>query len=394
MVRPKKDGVGALAKRKRKGYCDMGVWVDTPSGKKFHILGRQGDPDLQKKYVAFCQAYYTEQERPKEDELVLATLFRSYIEKRLPRLHATDQHHVRTVMQILAESFGMMKVGNFDSVEFRRAQALVAEYGEEQEKPWSFTYCNKLMGYLRSILKWGIGRKLFSAANILEIQAVEPIGEGDEVYSLGETEPRDEVPDWVVQKSIPFLSPMMADIVRLIRGACLRPSELVRMRCQDIMMSKDGVVEIGHHKTDRFHVKRFAAFTPGEMRILRKYTAGKSADEHVFSPRDAVMAVWSGYKKMKGADEKILKYSEEYTTHSLGMALKRQLDKARAAGERIPNWTLYQLRHAAVTENSMRYGVETASYIAGHTSVKTTAIYDHKALRLAVMAAKERAERE
>jgi len=394
MARHKNDGVGAISQKKRAGYIEVGVWVDTPSGKKFHSLGRKGEPDIQRKYVDFCKAYYEEAAHPKEDALTISILFRHYIEKRLPRLHVTDQHHVKTVMGIVVEKFGLTSVSDFDSVAFREAQAAVAEYGTRQKKPWTFTYCNKLMGYLRAVLKWGIGRKLFNAANLLEIQAVEPIGQGDEVYDLSETVPREDVPDWVVKKSMPYLTPMMADIVRLIRGACLRPSELVRMRCQDLMESKDGVVEIGHHKTQRFNVRRFAAFTPEEMRILRKYARGKGADEYVFSPRDAVREVWKDYKNVKDAEEKILKYSEEYTTHDLGRALQRCLDRARASGEIIPHWTLYQLRHASVTENSMKFGVETASYIAGHKSIKTTAIYDHKALACAIMAAKDRAERE
>ena len=58
----------------------------------------------------------------------------------------------------------------------------------------------------------------------------------------------------------------------------------------------------------------------------------------------------------------------------------------------IPRWFPYQLRHAAVTANSIRYGVETAAYIAGHKSLKTTEIYDHKGEELARLAAEERGD--
>lgn len=387
MARPKNDGVGKISFKKRADYYEAGVWVQTPGGKKFYKIGRKGDPDLQRKYVEFCNRYYTAPAVRKGEAVMMATLFREYLEKRLPRLHQVDRFHVKKILGLVAERYGLTRVEDFDSVAFREVQAMVAEEGERQQKPWSFSYCNKLIKYLRAILKWGVGRKLFTAANLLEIQAVEAIGQGDEVYDLSETVQRADVPDWVVRKSMPYLPPTLQDMVRLIRGACLRPSELARMRVQDIMESRDNIVEIGHHKTQRHHIRRFAAFTPAEMRILRKYTIGKGADEHLFSPRDTMRE-----KNFRGAS--LLRFSEEYTTHTLGCWLRRCLDRARADGVKIPYWTLYQLRHASVTENSRLFGVETAAYIAGHKDMKTTAIYDHKAVECARAAAKKRAERD
>ena len=385
MARPKNDGVGALSFKKRSGYYEAGVWVETPSGKKFYKLGRKGDPDLQRKYIDFCSEYYS---RPvmKGEPVLMATLFRQYLEKRVPRMQVADQHHVKTVLGFVAPRYGLTRVEDFDSVAFREVQAMVAEYGASLTKPWSFAYCNKLMKYLRALLKWGVGRKLFSAANLLEIQSVEAIGQGDEAYELAETTQRADVPDWVVHKTLPHLPQTLADFVLLIRGACLRPSELCRMRVQDVMESQYGVVEIGHHKTQRHHVRRFAAFTPAEMRILRRRSIGKGADEHVFSPRDTM--------RERGVREEILtRYQDEYTTQRLGHWLRVSIAKAREAGEKIPFWTLYQLRHACVTENSKLLGVETAAYIAGHKDMKTTSIYDHKAVECAREAARLRAER-
>lgn len=393
MARPKNDGVGKISFKKRADYYEAGVWVQTPSGSKFYKIGRKGDPDLQRKYVLFCNEYYTRPTPIKGEPVMMATLFRQYLEKRLPRLHQIDQYHVRRLLGFVAERYGMTPVTDFDSVAFRDVQDIVAKYGASRKKPWSFTYCNKYMGYLRAILRWGVGRKLFSAANLLEIKAVEPIGQGDEQYDLSETTPRQDVPDWVVEKSLPYLTPMLADIVKLIRGACLRPSELCRMRVQDLMESENGVIEIKGHKTARFKVRRFAAFTPSEMAILRRRAAGKGADEHIFSPRDAVLESWENCK-VSDYRKKLLAYPEEYTTHALGGLLRRCLARAKAAGERFPSWTLYQLRHASVTENSRLFGVEVASYIAGHKSIKTTAIYDHKAVACAMEAARRRAERE
>lgn len=393
MARPKKNSFGAISYKRRAGHIDAGVWVDTPSGKRFHTIGRKGDPDLQRKYALFCASYIQEEEDVPLNEVTVAILFRHYLEKRLPHLQPADQHHVKLIMKLLVERFGTLKVREFDCVKFRAAQQVVALHGQRLVRPWSFAYCNKLMGYLRAIFKWGVGRKLFDASNLLEIKTVEPIGAGDEVYDLGDTSPRQDVPDAVIQKTLPYLSAVMVDVVTLIRGACLRPCELVRMRVQDVIESEGGVVEIKHHKTRRFGVRRFAAFSRAEMAILRRRCVGKGADEFVFSPRDTMRELWTR-RQFKADEDSLLRFTDQYTTERLGHALAEGIKRARAAGVRIPKWTLYQLRHTAVTENSEKYGVEMASYIAGHRSMKTTAIYDHKAVQCAIQAAEERTRRE
>lgn len=393
MARPKKNSFGAIAFKKRAGHIDAGVWVDTPSGKRFHTIGRKGDPDLQRKYALFCASYIQEEEDVPLNEVTVAILFRHYLEKRLPHLQPPDQHHVKLIMKLLVEKFGPVNVKDFDCVSFRSAQKVIATHGQRLVRPWSFSYCNKLMGYLRAIFKWGVGRKLFDASNLLEIKTVEPIGQGDEVYDLGDTFPRQEVPDEVIEATLPFLSDVMVDVVTLIRGACLRPCELTRLRVQDVRESRNGVVEIRHHKTQRFGVRRYAAFSRAEMAILLRRSYGKGADEFVFSPRDTMREVWKN-RRCRYLEDCLLKYSDHYTTERLGHALADGIKKARAAGVRIPKWTLYQLRHSAVTENSEKYGVEIASYIAGHRSMKTTAIYDHKAVQCAIHAAEERTRKE
>ncbi len=397
MPRPKNEGFGKISRKKRGPYYELRVWVRDGAGKNvFHRLGREGDPDIQEKYVEFQHKMLQVRKAVPKKGVTLSILFLKYMELRLPKLHITDQAHVRKVIGLVLDDFGTVVVDDFDSVEFRRAQELVALEGQrkgEGKKVWSFSHVNKLMKYLVSVLKWGVSRKLFPASNLLEIKTVEPVGRGDEVYELEVNEPRTDVPDEVILASLPHLSPILQDMVRIQRAACMRPSEVCGPRVLNIMTAKSGVVTIGKHKTMRFQVKRYAAFSPAEMEILRKHCRGKGADEYVFSPRDAIRPTWESYGwDSAKIEEKSLFYADHYTPETYYHAIQYRLKKAREAGVVIPRWFPYQLRHAAVTANSLRYGVETAAYIAGHKSIKTTEIYDHKGEQLARLAAEERGD--
>lgn len=396
MARPRNDGFGKLSRKKRGNYYELGVWVRDGAGKNvFHRLGREGDPDIQEKYVEFQHKMLQVRKAVPKEGVTLAMLFLKYMELRLPKLHTTDQAHVRKVLGLVLDDFGNMMVDDFDSVEFRKAQELVALEGQRKDagkKVWSFSHVNKLMKYLVSVLKWGVSRKLFPAANLLEIKTVEPVGRGDEVYELEVNEPRTDVPDEVILASLPHLSPILQDMVRIQRIAGMRPSELCALRVEHVLKATNGVIEMREHKTARFGTRRYFAFTQDELRILRRRCAGKGFDEYVFTPRDAYLEAMEGSAIAPDKLERVLaRYAERYDTHAYWRAVKRKLDAARQKGVKIPNWTPYQIRHTFVTETALKYGMEMASSLAGHKSLRTTEIYDHKAQRVAIRAACERA---
>ncbi len=129
------------------------------------------------------------------------------------------------------------------------------------------------------------------------------------------------------------------------------------------------------HKTGYTGVKRFFAFSEVETEILRRRCEGKGADEYVFSPREAMRKHWQ---------------RQAETRKTRVQPSQRPRARRREAGVILPDWTPYQPRHAAVTENSKKYGREVADLIAGHQSPSTMEIYEHKAESAADTAAKER----
>ncbi len=199
--------------------------------------------------------------------------------------------------------------------------------------------------------------------------------------------------DDVVKRTLPFMAPTIADMVKIQRGVCMRPKEVCNLRVGDL--DKTGrlwATSTKKHKTARFGVIRFTAFGAAETEILRRRCAGKGADEYVFSPREAALERWEAQaaarktpltpSQRKRAEQRkatrLDRLGDQYDSESYRHAIIYALQKAAKAGERIPHWFPYQLRHAAVTATAMTHGREIASLHAGHTSIATTDVYDHR----------------
>ena len=73
-------------------------------------------------------------------------------------------------------------------------------------------------------------------------------------------------------------------MVRTMRDAMLRPSELLAAQCQDLEVDADGsaILTIRRSKTDRFGKQDFRYLPPGTVRILLRITAGQEPSDTIF----------------------------------------------------------------------------------------------------------------
>lgn len=421
-----KVGISPIKRKKRPKSAnggsqdEAGCWLRENGKYTWKKLGRWGDPAVKERYLEVCQHFYVERASRPDTPLevrTLAGLFAAFLQARKPHISNSDWEKCKTVARITVEIFPDTNCADFESTAYRRVQTRVARLGEEvgwveyttktgkvvkrRKEVWTFWYANSLLKKLKAMLSWGTGRKLFPAANLHEIREVPPIGEGDEIYNLRVAEEREDVPDSVVRATLPFLRPMIADMVRLQRAACMRPSEICALTVADIQAAKDGVVCFKRHKTARYRVKRYFCFTPSEMELLRKYCSGKELQDAVFDPRQNQLAIWRGQvrhsltdaqwlEKERRWNEILAKRNAFWAEQDYNRNVQRAIRNAARAGITIPAWTVYQLRHASVTANSQALGHEAAAFVAGHKSQKTTEIYDHKSRELATEAARIR----
>jgi integrase len=87
------------------------------------------------------------------------------------------------------------------------------------------------------------------------------------------------------------------------------------------------------------------------------------------------------------------KNREHYSSRSYGKSIKHALiiaNKSLPEEQKIPHWTPYQLRHAAITEITLRDGLDAARAVAGQKTINVTQHYNHADRVKAIEIAKKR----
>ena len=98
------------------------------------------------------------------------------------------------------------------------------------EKGYERKYCNKLTGFVRKMFVWGIEYEFVTQEVAGALKLVKSVHR----KQAHDNPPREDVPDEVVKRTLPYLLPIYADMVSLQRLATLRPNEICRMRVGEI----------------------------------------------------------------------------------------------------------------------------------------------------------------
>jgi integrase len=241
-----------------------------------------------------------------------------------------------------------------------------------------------------------------------------------------EPDPVQPVDNATVQATLPHLTPVVADMIRLQRITGCRPQDVCNLRPCDVDMSGDvWLYRPDTHKTEHHDRERIIPIGPKGQDILRPYLL-REKESHCFSPVDSE-------KKRRSAQHDNRKTplscgnrpgtnrkrkpkrtaGEQYTTESYRRAIHRACDLAFPAPEQIcrrdgdsvkqwqerltdrqrvelnqwksdHRWSPNRLRHSAGTEIRKRYGLEAAQVILGHASADVTQVYAERDLQKAV----------
>lgn len=262
-----------------------------------------------------------------------------------------------------------------------------------KKKAWSRTYINRLMKSCKKILAWGIFHGYLSPMYHESIQRFPGLTANSK--GLPEREKRDAARDCDVIGTLPYLSPVIAAMVKLQRAACLRPSEICDLKVGDVIFTDSGAtVDKTQNKISRTGVHRQIAFGASEASILRQFCEGRSPDDFVFSQRQHI--AWHVQRSRKNGKKSVSKkylqgFEDKITVETYDKNIKKACERAMKDNPNIRAWTPYQLRHASYSAISAVYGYDVASKVAGHLSPNLARVYDHSA---AVVSQKVAAERE
>lgn len=227
---------------------------------------------------------------------------------------------------------------------------------------------NRIVKEIVRMFEWGVSEELVSPERLRALECVQPLQAGE--LPVRESDKREGVADADVEKILPHLPPVVADLVRFARLTAVRPSEACRLRLVDVEFSPTLPAPkwtLDKHKNAHRGKLREVAIGPRAQAIIERWANGKAATDPVFSVSDLGRAKVAGtIKKRKRRTSRA-----EFTTTDIRKDIRAA---CKAAG--VPHWTPYQLRHAGIGEARQKFGAEGAQAHAGHATLR---MVDHYA---------------
>jgi len=318
-----------------------------------------------------------------------------------------DAKHFRAALRILRLRFGKLQISRLTGRNLKEIQADMVAKG------WSRQYCNREFQNIRRFLKWAVSEDLCPVEVLEKSRAVEGLRRGK--TSAPDRPPVQPVSDEVVDATLTHLSPVVRDLVQVIRLTGARPKEIRLLRVRDIIAIDGGLYEtdLANHKNAWRGQVREITFGPEASAILCPYL-DQDSDAYVFSPKRAVELI--NIEKRKNRKTRVQPSQQNrrkanpkrrpgkyYTANSLLRSISRACEKAFGIPKelkRIPKdtpaaekkrlqalskewrakhvWTPYQLRHTALTAIRENFGIEHAQAVGGHARISTTEIYAEK----------------
>jgi integrase len=241
---------------------------------------------------------------------------------------------------------------------------------------------NRWTGIIKQMFQWGVTYELVDANIYHALQAVSNLKLGRTTAPEYEEVPPVDLE--IVEKTIPFMPPVIVDMVWVQLYAGMRPQDVRNMRVCDIDRSGNiWKYTPFTHKTKHRGKTRNLAIGPKAQAVLIPYLEAKSdtPEAFLFSPVDTLKLI--NQEKRRTRKTKVQpsqicrkksapkrKPCEQYSRSSYNRAIQRACEKAG-----IEPWSPTQLRHTAGTKVRDEFGLEYAQAVLGHASAKTTEIY-------------------
>lgn len=369
---------------------------------KDHYLGVYGTPDSKRRYEQILAEWLARKSGitppvlpaeasgyPRlsvEDLIARYLLFAEghYVKRGKP---TRQMERVKLSLGPVRDQFGAIPAASFGPKALKDVLAIYGRLG------WKRGFCNACLGCVKRAFKWAVSEELIPPSVWHGLSTVAGFRRG--APGIAESSKVRPVPWETVEKTLPELLPTVSDMVRLQHLAGMRPCEVCGLRVCDLRL--DGRVPDGPHfpgvwvyvvcddvnKTAHHGHPRLVFFGPRAQEILQPYLDSLQPDDHVFSPRRAVIE----WLKQAGRSTRLRKKGsprDHYGTDTYDRAIA---SAARRAG--VPRWSPNQLRHARATELRRQYGLDAAGATLGHHSLAVTQIYAEEDLAKAAQAMRE-----
>jgi integrase len=292
-------------------------------------------------YWNFSQGYYVKNGEPTDE---------------LPGL--------KIALRFVRQGYGLTLVSEFGPLALEAVQQRMVEAGHSRK------YINKNIGRIKRCFKWGVAKELVPVQVHQALSTVAGLRRGK--TNARETAPVAPVDDAVVEKTLPFVPPVVADMIRFQRLTGCRPGELFILRPCDVDREGDVWRYVpGSHKTEHHGRDRVIFVGPKAWAILRPYML-RTADDHCFQRlTGGRFQRWNYAHYINRACDKAFPPPEDLS------------DEELKAWRKSHRWSPNQLRHTAATEFRRKYGLEAAQVLLGHSTADVTQVYAERDLNKA-----------
>jgi len=311
-----------------------------------------------------------------------------------------QQHMVRAALKAVRGLYANLPITQFGPLSLRAVQNHLIERGLAR------TTINHLIATIKHMFRWGVSQELVPPSVHQALSTVPGLRKGRS--AARETKKVGPVADTVVDATLPLLPTIVADMVRFQRLTGARPSEVCRLRPDDL--DRSGAIwayRPFRHKTEHHDCERVVLIGPKAQEVLRPYL-DRPHDAYCFSPRESEQkrrAEQRSRRRSKVQPSQVNRRksrprcqpTDYYTKDSYARVIRRAIENHnRAARKRaeslgrsvesaelLPHWAPNRLRHSAATEIRKRFGLEAARVALGHTRADVTEVYAERDLALA-----------
>ena len=383
-------------------YSKNGKYAVVYIDRKKHYLGLYGTSESRQEYARVVAEWQTKpivQHTESESNVSVSELSAAFLDFSETRNDYTEHEHNKQAVCYLVNIYGTLTVNEFSPKKLKVVRLQMVKAG---------TLCrrtiNRYTGRVVRIFSWGVEEELVHPDIVATLREVKALRKGEE--GTFDNPPREAVPLDVVKRTLPFLSQTVASMVMLQWLTGMRPSEVYRMRVENIDRSRENGLWYylpTTQKTEAYIGKGVIPLGKPEQELIAPYLEGKPT-EAVFSPRKAMqehhekrrierkskITPSQAERNRQRAENSTECFGEFYDQSSYRNAIKHAIRKANKAGESVPHWTPYQLRHSAGTEAETTEGLDKAQALLRHTSANTTKRYAHGQLAITEELARNR----
>ncbi len=298
-----------------------------------------------------------------------------------------EWENIEYAIKPLAKLYGRTLVRDFGPLALKTVRQKMVEDGLTRQG------INARIKRIKRVFRWGVSEQLAPATLIQALDTVAAMKAGR--TSAPESEPVKQVADDLVDKTLPHLPEVVADMARFQRLTACRPGEVCIVRPADLDRGSEVWRYVpASHKCEHHETPRIIAIGPRAQAILLPYLLRAPLD-YCFSPAESERqrkAAMRANRKTKvqpsqmDRSKKAPKRTPQghYTTKSYAYAVRRACVR-----NGLELWSPNQLRHTAGTALRSRFGLEASRTVLGHTSPDTTLLYAERDEELAARIMRE-----